>query len=154
MPIKFEQSSALKEGPERLSPFFRLRYPSPIGMYTPWPPELAYGSGSWRGPFCILAQSLECVFVILSWLHELYISSAMAKKKKKNPQIFRCDELLIFFINFLLEWKNICSMVLVLCSLLERKHKMLKKSIHFKTLRSLFCMCCFRCEGSDVKEMR
>ena len=44
MPIKFEQSSALKEGPKRLSPFFRLRCPSSIGMYTPWPPELASGN--------------------------------------------------------------------------------------------------------------
>ena len=42
--IKFEQSSTLKEGTKRLSPFFRLRCPSPIRMYTPWPPELASGS--------------------------------------------------------------------------------------------------------------
>ena len=43
MPIKFEQSRALKEGTKRLSPYVHspTPCPSPIGMYTPWPPELA-----------------------------------------------------------------------------------------------------------------
>lgn len=60
MPIKFEQSSTLKEGPKRLAPFFRRHCPSPMGMYTPWPTELASGS-LWSlggGFFCGFCTSL------------------------------------------------------------------------------------------------
>jgi len=46
MPIKFEQSSALKEGTKRLSP---CTYADAIyllqGKCTPWPPELDSGIG-------------------------------------------------------------------------------------------------------------
>ena len=49
MPIKFEQSSALKEGTKRLPLYVHLptRVPLLSGkMYTPWPPELASGRRS------------------------------------------------------------------------------------------------------------
>ena len=44
MQIKFEQSTALKEGTKRLSPFFCLSCPSLIGMYTSWLLELTSGN--------------------------------------------------------------------------------------------------------------
>ena len=45
MPIKCEQSSALKEGTKRLPPHVHSPTPSIFfgKVYTPWPPELASG---------------------------------------------------------------------------------------------------------------
>ena len=79
MPIKFEQSSALKEGTKRLSPYVHspTPCPSPIGMYTPWPLELASGTVSfWR----------IVVFIIMRIL--IKIGEAEAdQSERRNTQI-------------------------------------------------------------------
>ena len=54
MPIKFEQSSALKEGTKRLS---LLQKPTSVPLlwekvYTPWPPELASGKCPQQTAIC------------------------------------------------------------------------------------------------------
>jgi len=48
MPIKFEQSSALKEGTKRLSPLQKLMSVPLLWekVYTPWPQELSLATGA------------------------------------------------------------------------------------------------------------
>ena len=73
MPIKFEQSSTLKEVTKMLSP---LQKPtsSPLGkVYTPWLPELASG---------ILSNN-SCSIDHRSLARELLYASGMPEKHQK-----------------------------------------------------------------------
>ena len=75
------------------------------------------------------------------------VSSAMVEKYEFS----RVKNTWCSFLEILLEWKDICSGVLLLWR--EDLYKM-HKNVHFMSLRFLLCLYCFQYEVPDVKEMR
>ena len=108
--------------------------------------------GPWRGPFCILIQRLVCVVIVLFWLHHTMHLQLWLKKYKFS----RVKNTWCSFMEILLEWKDNCSGVLILWSLLKRGFvQNAQKCIHFMSLRFLLCLRCFLFfEVPYVKEMR